>query len=293
MTIDGEEKGGDILQCKTMTNPNILVYGTRLCYQSWVNADDFGANDKQLLTMLKRQQHYSPFNLLWFQFASVKPDNWLEWIAVNPEFQQFCFYSPNKKELLVNKRTILEGLDKKPVDSFTQVLANEVTSYIDIHTKSLMPLDEPEYVRIFGTFPPSDPKIVFVEVCGLSRALLQQWIRHFQFPLVKSTRYTLREIMKTNEPNLVEVDKVIDGVNSDTIAQLRAAMIKHNSPNDYAKYALPEGYRTHLVSVFPIWSFKNLMKVRNSKTAMWEWEKWIKLLNEECENYGALKQQII
>lgn len=276
-----------------MSNPNILVYGARLCYQSWDKADNLGPADQRLLEYLKEHKHYSPFNLLWYQITHVEPEKWLEWINANPEFQSFCFYFPQKKELLVNKRTILEGLNKNPIDVFTLELAECVASFDDIAMRGFTPLDGPEYVRIFSTFPSQNPQLVFVEVCGLSRALLQQWIRHFQFPLVKSTRYTLREIMKTNEPNLVEVDKVIDGVNSDTIAQLRAAMIKHNSPNDYAKYALPEGYRTHLVSVFPIWSFKNLMKVRNSKTAMWEWEKWIKLLNEECENHGALKQQII
>jgi hypothetical protein len=280
------------------TDLSVLIYGVRLCYQSWHRSDDLGPNDRKLLKNIEKMKHYSPFNLLWYWFEEVAHDDWLNWITKNPTFQHFCFYAPQRGELLVNARTLLEGKGNddftdeliRQVKDVTPVIFGDTDANLKIEQESIFPQDGDDYIAVLDVFPKTNPKLVTIEVKGLSRALLQQWIRHFQFPLVKSTRYTLKELVNNPVSNFTEVGKydIIDETNTGNLNYLAWIIRQYNVPSDYAKYALPEAYKTHLVSVFPVWSLNNLLDVRSTKAAMWEWNKWTDLLKEELPKHGIV-----
>lgn len=119
------------------------------------------------------------------------------------------------------------------------------------------------------------------EIKGVSRALLQELTRHrIASPSVKSTRYTLKEL-KSVYP--------IDGCNLDTVGRwcvltgvaevdhaagrqlaVVQSLLKAGVPNDIAKYALPEAYKTELVWTINARSLQNFLALRTNSAALWE-----------------------
>jgi thymidylate synthase (FAD) len=116
---------------------------------------------------------------------------------------------------------------------------------------------------------------------GISRALLQELSRHRVASLsVKSTRYTLKELKAEEQfsfNDLDRVDKYIvltssDDVNRASIEALNRlqSLLKSGISNDIAKYALPESYKTELTWTINARSLQNFLKLRTSKSALWE-----------------------
>ena len=128
-------------------------------------------------------------------------------------------------------------------------------------------------------------------ISGISRALLQELARHrIASPSVKSTRYTLKELkdeesfFKTvtmidilDDEQLARAEKYlvftdIEIVNYASIKALEnlRLIIKAGTPNDKAKFCLPESYRTELTCTINARSLQNFLSLRTSKSAMWE-----------------------
>lgn len=110
------------------------------------------------------------------------------------------------------------------------------------------------------------------EIQGISRALLQELARHrLASYSVKSTRYTLKELMNTDDVSqfLVPVNSVIDKYNIDVLTNIQELLRDYVS-NDIIKYTLPEAYKTELVMTINARSLRNLLKLRSSKSALWE-----------------------
>ncbi len=116
---------------------------------------------------------------------------------------------------------------------------------------------------------------------GISRALLQELSRHRVASLsVKSTRYTLKELKAEEQfsfNDLDRVDKYIvltssEDVNRASIEALNRlqSLLKSGISNDIAKYALPESYKTELTWTINARSLQNFLKLRTSKSALWE-----------------------
>jgi thymidylate synthase (FAD) len=118
-----------------------------------------------------------------------------------------------------------------------------------------------------------------------SRALLQELARHrHQSLTVKSSRYTLKELLeipKESIDNLEVFDKFLFLTNNEAInnynrQQLRAlyeAYSKHYvKSNDVAKYAIPEAFKTSLQLSLNLRSLINLLVLRISKEALWEFQ---------------------
>ncbi len=124
---------------------------------------------------------------------------------------------------------------------------------------------------------------------GISRACLQELARHRIASLsVKSTRYTLKEL-KNNPPLMNsnqaegtywlwdEIDKYIvltgeyavDTYSAMALANLKD-LLEDGVPNDQAKYALPESYKTELTWTINARSLQNFLYLRSSKSALWE-----------------------
>ncbi len=136
---------------------------------------------------------------------------------------------------------------------------------------------------------------------GVSRALLQELARHRIASLsVKSTRYTLKELKeeesftlgmsmielkeKYTEPNEVYNDihmqraskylvwsgnLSVDFSSIVALENLRLILLD-GVANDRAKYCLPESYKTELTWTVNARSLQNFIKLRSSKSALWE-----------------------
>jgi thymidylate synthase (FAD) len=138
-------------------------------------------------------------------------------------------------------------------------------------------------------------------ISDVSRALLQELARHrIASPSVKSTRYTLKELLNessfTNDLSMTELKEkytVKDEVYSD-IHMVRASkylvwtyelgvdfssvialenlriILTDGISNDKAKYCLPESYKTELTWTINARSLQNFITLRSNKSALWE-----------------------
>lgn len=129
------------------------------------------------------------------------------------------------------------------------------------------------------------------EIRGVSRAELQEHMRHrIASPTVKSTRYTLKEIISTNDIDSVMLSPVHESdKQASSLAKLTEEkrnkflfyqkllfqqtqvvlreLSKDGYPNDILKYLLPESTRTSFVWTINLRSFINFLELRTAKTA--------------------------
>ena len=148
------------------------------------------------------------------------------------------------------------------------------------------------------------------DIDGISRACLQELARHRIASLsVKSTRYTLKELLNSDvdfwfdspaDCEWEEAAKFLvftgdDLVDSHNIRQLGLLQqrLRSGISNDYAKYMLPEAFKTSLVWTINARSLRNFLSLRSSKDALWEirklaWKIYVeipethKFLFEDC-----------
>jgi thymidylate synthase (FAD) len=133
----------------------------------------------------------------------------------------------------------------------------------------------------------------FIE--GISRALLQEMSRHRVASLsVKSTRYTLKEL-KTGEP-FIENDfekakkfivltgnSMVDNASIKALNNLQQ-ILKEGVSNDIAKFCIPESYKTELTWTINARSLQNFIKLRSSKSALWEIRELANMIYQNLPN---------
>ena len=118
------------------------------------------------------------------------------------------------------------------------------------------------------------------DVDGFSRALLQEHMRHrIASPSVKSSRYTLKQLRDapTITGSRAEVKQfcvltgvdVVDNATTKALISLQAVLVA-GVPNDKAKYAMPEAFRSSLVWTINARSLQNFLQLRSAKGALWE-----------------------
>jgi len=127
---------------------------------------------------------------------------------------------------------------------------------------------------------------------GVSRALLQELVRHRMASYtVRSTRYTLKDLTKDKDIEKAESpsgykkivkrycvvpelpDEVLGKFYETTAQNLKHILLflsKYKLSNDLIKYLLPESFKTELVMTLNARSFRNFLKLRTSKAALWE-----------------------
>ncbi len=116
---------------------------------------------------------------------------------------------------------------------------------------------------------------------GISRALLQELARHRMASLsVKSTRYTLKELKEStpfSEDDFEGASRFIVLTKKEAVdrASIKALnnlqeLLKQGISNDYAKFALPECYKTELTWTINARSLQNFLSLRSNKSALWE-----------------------
>lgn len=111
------------------------------------------------------------------------------------------------------------------------------------------------------------------EIFGISRACLQELARHrIASYSVKSTRYTLRELLTAeNDDDFAKFivpsgNNLIDEYNIATLKNMKS-LKKEGVPNDVLKYMLPEAYKTHLHFTINARALRNFILLRTSKSA--------------------------
>lgn len=113
------------------------------------------------------------------------------------------------------------------------------------------------------------------DVDGISRACLQELARHrMQSLSVKSTRYTLKELKDTHDEELYKFavttgDVDVDDAVVETLKDVKA-LLNMGKSNDIVKFALPEAYKTSLVSTMNMRGLQNFLQLRTSRAALWE-----------------------
>ncbi|WP_104757891.1 FAD-dependent thymidylate synthase [Helicobacter salomonis] len=122
------------------------------------------------------------------------------------------------------------------------------------------------------------------EIKDISRACLQELARHRMASFsVKSSRYTLSELKQEEsflplyEENLARAQKflVFTGVEAVDKASVQALenlrlLISSHVKNDYAKFAMPESYKTSLAFSVNARSLQNFLSLRTDSKALWE-----------------------
>jgi len=124
------------------------------------------------------------------------------------------------------------------------------------------------------------------DIDGISRACLQELARHrISSFSVKSSRYTLKELKSEDDffPDgnfeydadrarkfvLLTGNSTVDEATVISLNNLRNALVNGIS-NDYAKYCMPESYKTSLVWTVNARSLQNFLALRTNKAALWE-----------------------
>jgi len=111
------------------------------------------------------------------------------------------------------------------------------------------------------------------EIDEISRALLQEYARHRIASIsVKSTRYTLKELLKANDLGVFVVSTGDDEIDEVIVRHLEDVkyLLSLGKPSDKVKYALPEAYKTSLVWTINMRSLQNFLSLRTDKAALWE-----------------------
>ena len=135
---------------------------------------------------------------------------------------------------------------------------------------------------------------------GITRALLQELVRHDFSLSVESTRYTLNKKLRTEQPfldassltdsmnelalhtpdaltraskyiKLVGVDPV-DVVSLQMLDNIRELVHMNSISADYIKYALGESWLVNLTMTIRYPMLLNMIQLRTSKDALWEFQ---------------------
>lgn len=119
------------------------------------------------------------------------------------------------------------------------------------------------------------------EIFGISRGCLQELVRHrLASYSVKSTRYTLKELLTAGDLSHFIVPSGNDSLDSLNIEQLKKLkeLKEQGVPNDILKYGLPEAFKTHLHFSINARSLRNFLELRLKKDAHWEIRKLANLI---------------
>ena len=130
---------------------------------------------------------------------------------------------------------------------------------------------------------PMPLNILHFSITGISRACLQEVVRHnFGFS-VESTRYTLNKKLK-NEPSFLPLEdnedrlakylcrtghKDIDKAAAETLERIRE-LATQNISGDLLKYALGEAFLVDLMLTTDVPTLANFFRLRSSSAALWE-----------------------
>lgn len=123
-----------------------------------------------------------------------------------------------------------------------------------------------------------------IKILGISRALLQELVRHRIASFsVESSRYCLKKLLehsKVSDTVVSSGNTKVDLLVLETMEKLKKLMQEDPSiPNDQLKYAIPEAFKTNLVTTINARSLQNMFRLRSSKRALPEFQKLVGEIN--------------
>lgn len=149
------------------------------------------------------------------------------------------------------------------------------------------------------------------DIDGISRACLQELARHrIASYTVKSSRYTLQELKDEQsfiyKNNIIPEGKyramkyIVDcnnlRVNTASIYALEnlRELLLNDTPNDIAKYCMPEAYKTSLVMTINMRSLQSMLELRLNKFALWEFNQLcVKIVQALPKEHLLLVEDIV
>lgn len=155
--------------------------------------------------------------------------------------------------------------------------------FYEYPTNNILPEDKELMIRVIKKnkhSSTSEHLVYQFDIHGISRALLQELARHRLASLsVRSTRYTLSQLKNINYIQKSELskycvltgDSVVDGYSFLALSNLQNA-VKMGQKNDITKYCLPDSLKTDLIYTINARSLQNLLTLRTSFSALWEFQ---------------------
>jgi flavin-dependent thymidylate synthase len=272
-------------------------------------------NDFEFLDRLfNKYKHLSVSEHIWF-IVECDVDFY---VPQNIKECNYTLISDDRNEIAFNLRTIYEIYDKdKNFEFFNEVLMRSSKHLWNLFFKepydeNIMELESYSYgqsnifVNYLFELKSNNFSFKTFRFENISRALLQEIVRHDDLLgiTVKSTRYTLKELKNEDEfvyvvPGkhkgtteikydfcrakkyviLTDKNREVDQTIIIALNNLRKLLVSGVS-NDIAKYALPEAYKTECIITYPQRNLQNLLKLRDSKDALWEFQRLAKAIKE-------------
>jgi thymidylate synthase (FAD) len=197
------------------------------------------------------------------------------------------------------------------VNAVKKPYKNEIAT-VDTEVKIVLPPHDHSSV--------AEHTVINFNISGISRLNLQELLRHrmaeldiadmFSSATVESTRYTLNKVLKMDldmidiwdyfvEPlydpkrfsSLKEYERFIMKLASANFRALEDMIdeMKRNTPNDFIKYYLPEGWRVDLAFSINLRSFLNFVSLRYNPKAHFEIRHLAKLMLDSIRNTYLIK----
>lgn len=277
------------------TSLRICAHAIRTCWQSHERSDGGGPKDKALIDKVGNKFKHSStlehLRLTWVMdtveivrlfkendFSIVtegkKPHTWV--VSTNVRALQQMRWDPHTLlRLLPEEYDYLFGLPKVA----SELPCATVTVYPNQRSQMIWTVDLERLKEATNDYEPHVFHTFYVQ--GVSRGLLQELTRHrIASPSVKSSRYTLGELkdelpIAFHRKDLVEKYCVMTGdprVDRAIFFALKnlQELIKDGVPNDIAKSAIPDAYKTELTWTIGARSLQNFLTLRNAPSAWWE-----------------------
>jgi len=262
-----------------------------------ITEEDFNFLDK----LFNKYKHLSVSEHIWF-IVNIDVDFY---VSQKIKECNYSLISEKRDEIAFNLRTIYELYDNcdECLEFFNNVLYKSHSLIWNLFFKEGYRLSkkenndfqkiENEYAELLYKLKSNNFNFRTFRIKNVSRALLQEFVRHDDLLgiTVKSTRYTLKELkdekeFELNEESFERAKKYIvphPAILRTQIMHLEdlRKMIKNNNlSNDIVKYILPECYKTEFIVTLPERNYKNFLKLRDSKDALWEIQRLAKAMKE-------------
>lgn len=119
------------------------------------------------------------------------------------------------------------------------------------------------------------------KLTGFSRAVLQELARHRIASLsVMSTRWALKKMLAKDDACASDflVRTGVDSIDSSNMKAFYDMLQLTHIPNDKLKYMIPEAFKTKAMLTINLRSLRNLVKLRSSKNALWEFRDMVNMM---------------
>ena len=281
--------------------------------------DDISKNDINFLMRLFRKfKHLSVADHIWYEFKlKVIPIEKLQYLT---QGYYFFKIEDDNMLLQCNLRFLIENENnentKDLINELIDTLPEKHQVFFDENKIELFTRENDDGIKISNETDlihltkMENQDIYHLSIKNISRALLQELMRHDDMlgATVKSTRYTLKELK--DEKDFVEIEKIeipdnergltypkfdferaskyikltgnkiVDSSNVTKIDQISKILRNEKISNDILKFLLPEAYLTGAIISIPKRNFENLLKLRLSKDALWEFQELAQILEK-------------